>query len=300
MRQHWKKIGLIYNSQSYCSVPIAIPLSQRIIRIIFSTRDIDDQSLPFAIDYNLYAQKTENEFKVNVNLGLPGTFDENGIMPSCFIIKDQKISLYYIGWTKRCSKPFRNAIGLMTSENMGKSFIKYSVGPILDRGIYDNCFVASNCVIKDNDIYKMYYLSCDKWIYEKGNLKHYYNIKYAESKDGIHWDRAGHIAIDYKNKDEYAISVPRVVFENSTYKMWYSYRASPKGDTYRIGYAESEDGKNWGRMDELVELDVSPNGWDSEMICYPYIFDHGRNRYMLYNGNGYGETGIGLAVLERD
>ena len=45
-------------------------------------------------------------------------------------------------------------------------------------------------------------------------------------------------------------------------------------------------------------MDVSPNGWDSEMICYPYVFDHGRNRYMLYNGNGYGKTGFGLAVLE--
>ena len=53
-------------------------------------------------------------------------------------------------------------------------------------------------------------------------------------------------------------------------------------------------------MDELVGLDVSPNGWDSEMICYPYVFDHGRNRYMLYNGNGYGKTGFGLSVLEQD
>ena len=108
-----------------------------------------------------------------------------------------------------------------------KYFIKYSDGPILDRSIHDNCFVASNCVIKDNDIYKMYYLSCDKWIYEKGNLKHFYNIKYAESKNAIHWDRAGHIAIDYKNKDEYAISVPRVVFENSIYNNYHTALRAP-------------------------------------------------------------------------
>ena len=80
-------------------------------------------------------------------------------------------------------------------------------------------------------VYKMYYLSCDKWIDGDSNLKHYYNIKYAESKDAIHWIRSGHIAIDYKYKDEYAISAPRVFYENSSYKMWYSYRASPKGDT---------------------------------------------------------------------
>ena len=35
------------------------------------------------------------------------------------------------------------------------------------------------------------------------------------------------------------------------------------------------------------------------MVCYPYVFDHAGNRYMLYNGNGYGRTGFGMAILER-
>ena len=43
---------------------------------------------------------------------------------------------------------------------------------------------------------------------------------------------------------------------------------------------------------------LSKTGWDSEMICYPYVFDRKGERYMLYNGNGYGKTGFGLAVLE--
>ena len=34
------------------------------------------------------------------------------------------------------------------------------------------------------------------------------------------------------------------------------------------------------------------------MIEYPFVFDHDGSRYMLYNGNGYGKTGFGLAVLE--
>ena len=68
--------------------------------------------------------------------------------------------------------------------------------------------------------------------------------------------------------------------------------------TYRVRYAESSDGIHWVRKDEEVDLDVSDSGWDSEMICYPYIFDHKGNRYMLYNGNDFGKTGFGLAVLE--
>ena len=70
--------------------------------------------------------------------------------------------------------------------------------------------------------------------------------------------------------------------------------------TYRIGFASSRDGFKWDRNDALAGIDVSSEGWDSEMICYPYIFEHRGRFYMLYNGNGYGKTGFGLAVLEND
>jgi hypothetical protein len=76
--------------------------------------------------------------------------------------------------------------------------------------------------------------------------------------------------------------------------MWYASR----GAAYRIGYAESADGLQWERKDGEAGLSVSAEGWDSEMIAYPCVFDHRGRRYMMYNGNGYGRTGIGLAVLD--
>ena len=45
---------------------------------------------------------------------------------------------------------------------------------------------------------------------------------------------------------------------------------------------------------------MSAEGWDSEMICYPYVFEHRGRFFMLYNGNGYGKTGFGVAVLENN
>ena len=63
-------------------------------------------------------------------------------------------------------------------------------------------------------------------------------------------------------------------------------------------YAFSDNGLNWVRDDKSVGIDVSLSGWDSEMICYPFIFDHLDRRYMLYNGNGYGKTGFGIAVMD--
>jgi hypothetical protein len=76
--------------------------------------------------------------------------------------------------------------------------------------------------------------------------------------------------------------------------MWYSYR----GPSYRLGYAESADGLRWQRMDEAIGIAPSPSGWDSESMCYAQVFDHAGQRYMVYNGNGYGRSGFGLAVRE--
>jgi hypothetical protein len=77
--------------------------------------------------------------------------------------------------------------------------------------------------------------------------------------------------------------------------MWYSYRASAHFANYKIGYAESADGEVWERKDDLAGIDVSETGWDSEMLCYPSIFLYRNHYYMLYNGNGYGKTGFGIA-----
>ena len=78
--------------------------------------------------------------------------------------------------------------------------------------------------------------------------------------------------------------------------MWFSYR-SGSGEKYRIGYATSENGANWKLDLDNAGITVSATGWDSEMIEYPFVFDHEGSRYMLYNGNGYGRTGFGLAVI---
>ena len=78
-----------------------------------------------------------------------------------------------------------------------------------------------------------------------------------------------------------------------------SYRGCGNILSYRIGYAESPDGFAWTRRDDEAGIDVSSKGWDSEMVCYACVFAYGAREYMLYNGNGYGATGFGMAVRKR-
>jgi len=74
---------------------------------------------------------------------------------------------------------------------------------------------------------------------------------------------------------------------------------SHRGKVYKPGYARSRDGTKWIREDYKISLPRGKTGeWDSDMICYPFIFEHEGIKYILYNGNSYGETGCGYAVLE--
>lgn len=304
--QNWKKLGQVFCPDntldwmnSHAAVPTAEHLVGDIFRVYFSSRDKTNRSHTGAINIDLSEPENIKVIPNSLNLvikpGELGEFDDSGAMATWITHYDNKRYLYYIGWNLGVTVPFRNSVGLQISSGE-QAFRRYSQGPILDRTKDEPHFVASCCVIPDQDIWRMWYLSCTGWVIENDKPRHSYHIKYAESKDGISWARQGIVAIDYKNDDEYAISRPSVIYHNDKWKMWFSYRGRAT-DSYRIGYAESKDGVSWERDDKRVGLDVSDAGWDSEMIEYPFVFEYKQRLYMLYNGNNYGETGFGLAVL---
>ena len=298
----WVKRGRIFAPPSglpwmsgHASVPCVNALDKDRVRVFFSGRDRADRSRVGSFDFD--PRKPGEATTVNDGPALEpgglGSFDENGTMGSWVLSHEDSLWMYYVGWTRGVTVPFYNSIGLARSHDGGLSFQKVAEGPIVGQNAIDPYFTASSCVLIDGGIWKMWYLSCTGWDLIDGKPRHSYHIRYAESDDGVEWKRSGSICIDYQSEDEYAISRPSVIRDGDLYRMWYSYR----GASYRIGYAESHDGVEWVRKDEAAGIDVSPEGWDSEMIEYPCVFDHAGSRYMLYNGNGYGATGIGLAEL---
>jgi hypothetical protein len=190
--------------------------------------------------------------------------------------------------------PFYFYAGLAVSEDGGQTFHRHSPSPVLERDAVDPYLTASPCVLHDGGRWRMWYVSGTGWSMVDGEPAHRYHLKYAESEDGLTWARDGTVCIDYASEDEYAIARPCVVHDSDGYRMWFAAR----GERYRIGYAESDDGIEWRRDDTRAGIDLSEDGWDSEMACYPYVLRHREHEYMLYNGNGYGATGIGYAVRE--
>jgi hypothetical protein len=299
---NWIKQGLILAPHgqsdwmvSHAAVPFADKIDDDRFRVYFCTRDERNRAQVgyFEIDITRPEEILYVHDRPVIGLGPLGSYDDAGTISSWIVNVGQKKYCYYSGMTLGVSVPFYFYLGLAISEDGGRTFRKLSESPILDRCRVDPYLTGHACVIKEGELWRMWYVSGQRWQTENGQPKHYYHIKYAESTDGIEWRRTGVICIDFKSEDEYAIGRPCVLKEDGFYRMWYCYR----GASYRLGYAESRDGIVWQRKDEGADLDVSTGGWDSEMIAYAHVFDHRGQRYMLYNGNGYGKTGIGLAVL---
>ena len=304
MINKWKKIGLILKPsdhsiswwKSYGMDPTVIQINKSLHRIFFCGRNKENKSIIGSADIDL--DNPSKILRVNKNPvltpGLLGSFDDNGVTASCAIKNKKDLYLYYIGWKPKSTTRYSLMTGLAISKNNGKLFKRYSRAPILkltDREPYSILTAPYVLRVKNNQ-WLMWYVSCENWKNENLPI---YNIKVAESKNGLDWDQKGKIAISLK-KNERAVARPSVFIENGIFKMYYCHET--KVGRYRIGYAESKDGYKWIRKDKDAGIDVSKNKneWDSEMIEYPYIIKYKSKYFMFYNGNSYGKDGVGLAI----
>jgi hypothetical protein len=296
----WKKMGLIYQCpqnlwwrKSHAQLPIARFVGDR-LRIYFSTRDNQNRSRPTFIEVDpdnppdvLY----EHDAPL-MSLGLPGTFDDCGVVfSSLYEDFNGKLCAYYVGWTTGGSVPYHLAAGTATKLEDSELFERSSPGPLMGRSSIEPYWVGP--VVEAYRL--MFYVSCVGWWEYAGRMEPSCVIRvsrpHALSSEAIvpmRWTLG-------------AQTRPTVMWHNDRYRMWWSeraledYRTNP-ARAYRIYYAESFDGTKWSTPHMVLE--PSNRGWDSEMVAYPWVYWHRDRLYMLYNGNGFGQGGIGYAVWE--
>ena len=297
----WRKEGLVLEapthlhwSASHAAVPV-VRTEGDALRLYFTTRD--EQGRSHVARARLDAGEPWERLRVDpepvLRPGALGTFDDAGAMTGCLLEHGGAQYLYYVGWSLGRSVPFHVSVGLAVSRDGGETFERVSAAPVLGRSAADPVFTTTPWVVVEDGRWRMWYASAVRWEPRTEGPQHHYGLRYAESDDGVTWRPSGADCLPPR-PGIYATSTPCIVREGARYRMWYSYR----GERYRIGYAESDDGISWAPADGDVGIDVSPEGWDSEMIEYPCVFDFRGARQMLYNGNAYGATGIGRATLE--
>ena len=298
----WIKLGQVivpntslFWNQSHAMLPTPDHIEGDIFKIYYSGRDSQNRSHIGAVTVNLLEPQKILDVTQHSLLspGQLGCFDDNGVTPSSIVNLGDRKLLYYIGWKPRCTTRMSVVAGLAQSNDGGKTYVRVSRAPVLRRTDLEPFgIMTSPWVLKEGDLFRMWYVSGLDWVH--ADLPRY-NIKYAESKDGVNWTQNGVVAIESRDGQETSLARPCVLRDGDIYKMWYSYKYA--GANYAMGYAESPNGVDWTRMDGKVGIARSATGWDSEMIEYGAVFSHRGNKYMLFNGNGYGTSGAGLAIL---
>jgi len=281
------------------------------VRIYFSTRRRDPANGKYLshiafvnIDKNFKEVLNVSKDSI-IKLGNLGCFDEHGIFPISPLRTGDKILAYTCGWSRRVSVSVETSIGLAVSNDNGLTFDKIGEGPILSSSLHEPVLVGDAFVQVYDGVYHMWYIYGTKWNEPEDAEppSRIYKIAHAESFDGINWKKEGRQIITDKLNEDECQALPTVIKIDSRLHMFFCYRQATdfrkNADRgYRIGYSYSDDLKNWTRDDSQAGIDVSEEGWDSEMMCYPHVFQSDGKIYLLYNGNEFGRYGFGLAELE--
>ncbi len=303
----WKKQGVIFEPKglfgwmnSHAQIPTVLVMADR-LRVYFATRPQNDLTLTTFVDLDKRDPKKVMYVhdRPVLELGRRGMFDNHGIMPNYVCIRDGRVFLYYVGWYRGSTIPYHNAIGLAVSDDGGVVFRKLFEAPVLDRTPTEPYSLGSIYMVEAGGLFHMFYTYVFDWIEINGRLEPVYHIRHATSSDGVTWQKSGRISIREAFQDE-AVARPSIIFQNGRYHMWFCHRGSQdfRGgrDSYRIGYAWSDDLLDWHRDDQAAGIDVSRSGWDSQMVTYPCIVQVDHEYLMFYNGNGFGASGFGVAT----
>ena len=316
----WEKLGVVYNPVAEPKRPdwryeyaqgINTLICDDYIRIYFCCREKPDIQGRTVSRMTYLDVDRSNPMKILhiadhpiMQLGGLGEFDEFGQYPFS-VIRDGDIVRGFYGGITRCeSVPMNAAIGECISTDGGDYFSKLGKGPILSYSIDEPFVLGSPKIRRFDGIYYMTYSAGKKWTVKEGKRPEIcYKLRMAVSKDAFNWEKKHINLIVDRIGDDESQACGDIIFRNGTYHMFFCYRGHEDfrknlKNSYRIGYASSEDLISWKRKDEIVGIDVSNEGFDNEMVAYPHVFETNGETYMLYLGNEVGRYGFGIARLK--
>lgn len=312
----WEKLGKIFDPRKvdgrtwikeFSQAPSVLVLDD-VVRVYFSCRPAPDEngnyvSLSAFAEFDrhsLFAIKRVCERPL-LDLGQIGTFDEFGAYFTSVIKRDDGVLAYYVGYTRCESVPFTINIGAAISKDQGLTFSRLGTGPLISCTTDEPFFLTVPRVKRFGDLWYMWYSAGKRWVVTERRAEPVYHIRMATSHDGINWKKENRDIIERVIGENECQACPDVFEFQEKFHMFFCYRSHVNYHGavggYRIGYAWSDDLYHWHRDDSRAGITVSNDGWDSEMVSFPHVFQLDRDLYILYLGNQMGRNGFGIARL---
>lgn len=205
----------------------------------------------------------------------------------CVVKFKDKYLLWYTGQHNN-----KSAIGLAISDD-GIHYERYSKNPVLlATEIFEGQSIMNPCVIWNNGEHKF-----QMW-YAAGENYEPDVICYAESFDGVHWQKRNKpVLTAYKKHpwEQHKVGGCDIqILDNGTYIMYYI--GYQNVDVARICYATSKDGIQWERPEDNLLISPSKGSWDADAIYKPTVIFYDKKLMMWYNGRNNCDEFIGLTI----
>jgi hypothetical protein len=300
----WRRLGLVYApdgtrpwARAHAMLPTPLMLSDDRVRVYFASTDENTVGRIGYVELDAREPLRVQALAANpvLDIGRAGAFDDNGVNPCSVVRYKNRIRMYYVGYQLQQKIPYTLFTGCAESTDGGEHFERVSEAPILDRCEGELFFRTAAFVLPEGRGWRMWYIGGGKWTTAGGRVQPIYSLHSVASADGLDFRGRSTELLTPRVPDEIGFGRPFVRRVSDGFELYYSVR-SPAG--YRLGFARSVDGLDWSRCDDELRLDGRSEDWESDMTCYSAIVETRDATLMFYNGNSYGRTGVGVAILD--
>ena len=302
----WEKLGLIWNASDHLPwgsmgtlTPTPYSMGNGTIRVYCGIRDKHGVGRIGYFDVQEDQPSKVIGFSKDpiLDIGIPGSFDDNGMLLGDIIKVGDSLRMYYVGFQLATKAKFLAFGGLAISEDGGDSFSRFSNAPIIDRddgGLFIRAIHGIRAL--EGGGFKIWFSEGSSWEMIDGKPYPNYSIATMDSADGLTFARNAGKPIKLQRPDEYRLGRSRVFsLSPNRHILTFTY-GKPTGE-YESGYAESSDLINWERKDDWG-LYPGAHSFDSRHLAYPALIKtKNGDIYCFYNGDDMGNGGIGVAKL---
>lgn len=268
--------------------PSVLPLGSRQFLVVVSVRDDENRSSAAWLRVSIGDHEVSVDAVSKVPLlefGELGSFDECGVNITQIEGKPTDLTARYHGWQLRRDGGWWNAIGEARG-SLEKGLVRMSRAPTFDRSNDDPFGTAYHFRFQNID----YYCSYERYGDPSTSRNYSYVVKQRSALPSTH-----SLPFLPHFSDCEAQSRPYLIEDGGVLRMW----LSVKGEKYRIRAAERNLKGIWVWSDDAWGLD--PRGSDCEVdeVAYAAVFEDQGSLFMMFNGDGHGREGIGVAKWAR-